>query len=257
MEDPAPIGSEFVSVKRINTISSDQSTCDVCGRTLLRGEHAEPFVNGNTRRNVCQLCISRALHEGWVREGARQALDNASSGSERRRSLLGRLRSRREHNGDAQPAAPAPSAHSGGEVPAGAGAPHGATDPPQRDSSWLARGRPRETRQVRAVPTSDGQRIVSAIGLFNASEHRRTVAGVARSLGRPDVNVTPDPQHPSVVRIVVSWELCWYRYEVDISDDVAGVRLLDQGYELTDLSDQERAANVVADDAGQLAVPPE
>lgn len=247
-----------MSVKRINTISSDQSTCDVCGRTLLRGEHAEPFVNGSTRRNVCQLCISRALHEGWVREGARQAQDNASSGSERRRSLLGRLRSRREHGGESQGQSPGQSAYGSGEDPAAAAEPHGASEPPQRDaSSWLAHGRSRETRQVRAVPTSGGQRIVSAIGLFNASEHRRTVAGVARSLGHPDVNVTPDPQHPSLVRIVVSWELCWYRYEVDISDDVAGVRLLDQGYELTDLSDHERAANVVADDNGQLALPSE
>jgi hypothetical protein len=93
------------------------------------------------------------------------------------------------------------------------------------------------------------------MNLFNSSEHRRTVAGVARSLGRPEVNVTPEPLHPSLVRIVASWELCWYRYEVDISDEVAGVRLVDQGYELTDLSEAERRQNAVADDSGQLASP--
>jgi hypothetical protein len=227
-------------LKRINTISNDQAACDVCGRTLLRGEHAESFVNGNTRRHVCQLCISRALHEGWVREGALQALESGNSGSERRRSIFGRLRSRRDVNDP--PAVPE-------------------DDPPvsprpQHDiSSTLARGRSRGARQVRAVPSSGGQRIVSAMGLFNASEHRRTVSGVARSLGQPVVDVTPDELHPSLVRIVVSWELCWYRYEVDISDEVAGVRLIDQGYELTDLSEPERHPNAAADEVGQLSQP--
>ena len=36
--------------------------------------------------------------------------------------------------------------------------------------------------------------------------------------------------------IVVSWELCWYRYEVDLSDGGAAVRLAGQGYELTEIS---------------------
>ena len=29
--------------------------CDVCGRTLLRGEHAEHFLAGGERRIVCDL----------------------------------------------------------------------------------------------------------------------------------------------------------------------------------------------------------
>lgn len=235
----APLGSAGVSLKHINTIPHDQMVCDICGRTLLRGEHAESFVNGNMRRQVCQLCISRALHEGWVREGALQALESGSSGSERRRSIFGRLRSRRDTNDST----PAPDEDLS------------ANTRPQNDlNSTLARGRSRESRHVRAVPASGEQKMVSAVGLFNASEHRRTVSGVARSLGRPVVNVAPEEQHPSLVRIVVSWELCWYRYEVDISDEVAGVRLVNQGYELTDLSAPERHPNASADDVGQLSV---
>ena len=42
--------------------------CDVCGRTLLRGEHAETFLAGGSRRQVCDLCTARAQHEGWIRE---------------------------------------------------------------------------------------------------------------------------------------------------------------------------------------------
>ena len=36
--------------------------------------------------------------------------------------------------------------------------------------------------------------------------------------------------------MVASWELCWYRYEVDLSDEVPTVRLAAQGYELDELS---------------------
>ena len=42
--------------------------CDVCGRTLLRGEHAETFLAGGSRREVCDLCTARAQNEGWIRE---------------------------------------------------------------------------------------------------------------------------------------------------------------------------------------------
>jgi hypothetical protein len=93
---------------------------------------------------------------------------------------------------------------------------------------------------------------VSAIELFNASEHRRTVAGVARSLGLPVVNIAPAELRPSLVRIVVSWELCWYLYEVDLSDEVPSVRVAGQGYELDELSEAERLPNATADDLGQL-----
>ena len=51
----------------IRTNQQDLS-CDVCGRTLLRGERAEPFLAGGSRRHVCELCTTRAQHEGWIRE---------------------------------------------------------------------------------------------------------------------------------------------------------------------------------------------
>jgi hypothetical protein len=99
------------------------------------------------------------------------------------------------------------------------------------------------------------QKVASAIEVFNNSEHRRTVAGVARSLGVPIIAVLPNEEHSSRVDIVAAWELCWYRYEVDLSDDVPLVREAGRGYELDELSPRERQSNASYDEHGALAVP--
>jgi len=235
-----------MSTREIHTSYADPA-CDICGRTLLRGEHAEMFVHGSARHSVCELCKARALREGWVREGADNAGQAAESVAERRRPLFGRLRRR----SDRPERAPATLDE---ELSAGAWdnlAPVPAPAPAVAPGVG-ARDRIREPRHVRAVPTNGEQRIAVAIEAFNTTEHRRTVAGVARSLGAPGVSVMPDEVHPGLVRIVVSWELCWYRYEVDLSEQSPAVRLDHQGYELDELTDLERIANAAADDVGQL-----
>ena len=113
-------------------------------------------------------------------------------------------------------------------------------------------GTSREPRHVRAVPTSIEHKISSAVSLFNDSEHPRTVAGIARSLGLPDASVHPSDANGSVVHVVVSWELCWYRYEVDLRDEVPTVRVGEQGYELSELSEVDLQNNAIADDRGHL-----
>jgi len=104
------------------------------------------------------------------------------------------------------------------------------------------------------VPASVEQKIVSAVQLFNDSEHPRTVAGVSRSLGAPDVCVLPSSGRPSLVTLVISWELCWYRFEVDLSDERPSVRSVGQGYELSELDPEELRRNAVADEHGALRV---
>jgi hypothetical protein len=225
-----------VATRDIRTTDAHTS-CDVCGRTLLRGERAEVYLNGGARRSVCDLCTARALHEGWIREGTALPGDGRETGSDRRRSLLSRLRGRRE------PAAQEPAPFRDEPEP---GSP---PEPPRR-----VRERTREPRHVRAVPTNVEHKIASAIDVFNGSEHRRTIAGVARSLGAPTVSVRPADVSPSQVNLVASWELCWYRYEVDLSDEVPSVRLSAQGYELDELVDEERTANAVSDERGSLSL---
>jgi hypothetical protein len=264
-----------VNTRAIST-SIAQSACDVCGRTLLRGEHAAVYLNGGARHSVCELCTSRAVQGGWIREGTIPDYGETTARVDRRRSLLSRLRSRREQfgsNGDDE-------ASAGPEEDPRLGQPLPAPPPPVRAEPPPPRARPRssgrgsgaaregrasgaarpgrgsggvrEPRHVRAVPTSVEHKISSAVGFFNSSEHPRTVAGIARSLGLPEVTVAPAAERPSAVNIVLAWELCWYRYEVDLSDEVPSVRVAGQGYELDELSPEERHCNAVADDRGTL-----
>ena len=49
----------------------DHVTCDVCGRTILKGERTEAYLApGGERHRVCELCFVRAEHAGWIRESA-------------------------------------------------------------------------------------------------------------------------------------------------------------------------------------------
>jgi hypothetical protein len=221
---------------------------------LLRGERAEVYLSGGTRRLVCDLCTSRAVNGGWVREGTVPAYDQKDAGVDRRRSLLSRLRARREAPAsrgspaapDDEPDRPARSAPARPER----------SDRARPDRARVGRARVpgREERHVRAIPTSVEHKVASAVEVFNSSDHLRTVAGVARSLGYPDVSVRPSDERASAVNLVVSWELCWYRYEVDLSDEVPTVRVAGQGYELDELALEERQPNATADEHGVLSL---
>jgi hypothetical protein len=244
-----------VNTRAISTTTA-VSSCDVCGRTLLRGERSHVYVGGGARHAVCELCTSRALHGGWIREGTLPEYDETSARVDRRRSLFGRLRTRRDAavrsedefetppSFDDEPAAPPPPPPSRAPAPARAAAPR-----PQRPT-----GEVRETRHVRAVPTSVEHKISTTVEAFNGSEHPKTVAGIARSLGRPEASVLPASGAPSIVNVVVAWELCWYRYEVDLSDDDLIMRKAGQGYELSELAPEERCANAAVDDSGRLSL---
>ena len=58
-----------------------------------------------------------------------------------------------------------------------------------------------------------------------------------------------------MVEIVAAWELCWYRDEVDLSDEDPVVRVAAQGYELDELNPREREPNASYDQHGALGAP--
>jgi hypothetical protein len=250
------IESARVATKDIRP-STAITACDVCGRTLLRGERAEVYLDGGARRSVCDLCKPRALHEGWLREGTVPTYDAGEAASSRRGGFFSRLRRRRESPPGEQPVPQAAEPEPPPPEPRPAPRKRGRelrkrAEESTRELRKRALESAREPRHVRAVPIGAGQKIASAIELFNNSEHRRTVAGVARSLGVPTVSIHPNEDHSSLVDIVASWELCWYRYEVDLSDEVPGVRVAAQGYELDELSPREREPNATYDEHGAL-----
>jgi hypothetical protein len=217
------------------------------------------YLSGGARRSVCDLCTSRAVNGGWVREGTVPDYDQKDARVDRRRSLLSRLRPRRETPSsrgsaavDDEPDRPPRSAPAWPERPDRTRPDRSRPDRAPRPGRARAPGR--EERHVRAIPTSVEHKVASAVEVFNSSEHLRTVAGVARSLGSPEVSVRPSDERPSAVNLVISWELCWYRYEVDLSDEVPTVRVAGQGYERDELTLQEREPNATADERGVLSL---
>jgi hypothetical protein len=229
--------------------------CDVCGRRLLRGEQPDVFLGGGQRRMVCELCVPRAANEGWLREAEDPDLSLRPSRPRSARSLLGRLRQRRESGADAAGAQPRVD-----PVPLAAGDAEGDLYSDDELYDFLD-GPPARTEAVAAVPhakrvapTSGDAKVQRALAVFNSSEHPRRVAGVARSLGSPSVKVVPPTDASSVVSLLVAWDLCWYRYEIDLGDEAAGVGLAAQGMELEELPAEDRVANAAADERGELSL---
>ncbi len=236
----------------------DHVTCDVCGRTILKGEHTEPYLaQGGERHIVCELCFGRAEASDWIRESAHGEVPVRAPRAQERRALFGRLRRRatEPEGAEAEAAVPLPEYPDAApdaeqelvyeEEPPPAPAPRPQPRP---------RGKVQDPRHVRGVPSTPEAKVERALEMFNASEHQRTVAGLARSLGAPWVAALPDLGAPSAVELVVAWELSWYRFRVDLADASDPVGLADKGDELGDIDEALRAWNAGLDAEGRLVI---
>jgi hypothetical protein len=234
----------------------DVVSCDVCGRTILKGEHTEAYIEpGGHRHQVCDLCAARARHHGWIRESAAGDLPARIPRSEPRRGVLGRLRRRRP----AEPPAESQAELAEQEAMYGAdngGEPSEYEEPqapaPQQAPPPRPRSRPKDPRHVRAVPTTAEGKVERALDLFNGSDHQRTIAGLARTLGTPFVTVRPDADQQSQVSLVVAWELSWYRYRVDLGDEGDPVMMLEKGDEIDQIDEILRVWNATLDASGRV-----
>lgn len=250
----------------------DLIACDVCERTILKGERTETFLApGGQRKTVCELCVDRAHAEGWIRESAHGDLPASLRRPEPRRGLFGRLRRRREDG--SLPAieheqagnagyddGPPPPSDIAEDVDADTELepeyhyepepePEAAPPPPPPP-----RSQPKDPRHVRAVPTNAQVKVERALELFNQSEHPRTIAGLSRTLGEPWVTAIPLEDVPAEVALVVAWELSWYRFQIDLGAEHDPVTLVDKGHELDELPDELRDWNASAVTDGRIGI---
>lgn len=222
--------------------------CEVCGRTILKGERTEPFLApGGKRYTVCELCFSRAEHHGWIRESAAGDAPSRIPRDEPRRPLFGRLRRRREPEPlpEPPPEPEQPYFADNGEIEFAEEEQEQPPPPPPRSL-------PRDPRHVRAVPTTAQVKVERALELFNGSDHQRTVVGLARTLGPPWITALPDLDQQSQVTMVVAWELSWYLFRIDLGDEMDPVVMLEKGEEIGEIDDALRVWNATMDADGRV-----
>ncbi len=258
--------------------TNDHVRCEVCGRTILRGERFELFVRdplrGGPEEAVCELCGDRARAHGWVRadEVTELPLPAAGRGPGRRQRLAALWRRLWRRGADVSAGEgtlvetqPAPAADVRGtrraqasdapartdEVVSGADDLHASA---RGENGVRARGDQgaAEVRHVRAVPSGTAARVERALELFATTDHCQTMLGIARALGPAQIAAVPVAGAAALVDLVVGWELSWYRFRVDLGDEADPVALVDKGDELAELPAELRAWNALLDTAGHL-----
>ena len=128
--------------------------------------------------------------------------------------------------------------------------------PRRRLLSLFERAKPQAEEPVAAEPilrrlSPPELAMVEAADLFNASPFRRTVAGIAKSLGSPQASVLPLSGVNSEAVITVAWDLSWYQYRV-APESQQPVRLEGRGHELNEVDRIYRAWNAHVEPDGRL-----
>jgi hypothetical protein len=190
-----------------------ERSCAICERTLLMGERAIRFSpnGGGDYVDVCPLCAETAIEYGWVREGA--------------------------------PTSPT--------VPA---------ERRRRSGTWLQTllgTRPRVVEEtVVSEPilrrlSEQELAMVEAADLFNASQYRRTVGGIGKSLGEPRVSVVTLSGVNAEAVVTVAWDISWYQYRVSPDSDNP-VRLEGRGHDPSQLESAFTGWNAHMNDDGRI-----
>jgi len=93
--------------------------------------------------------------------------------------------------------------------------------------------------------------ILEAADLFNASTYRRTVGGIAKSLGEAKASIVPMSGVSGELAVTVAWDLSWYQYRVT-PESAQPVRLERRGHELDELEPTFKDWNTRVEDEGRL-----
>jgi hypothetical protein len=132
-------------------------------------------------------------------------------------------------------------------------------DARRRKSRWgglLGGGRRAEEAPVADEPilrrlSEPELAVVEAADLFNASAHRRTASGVAKSLGAPKASILPLSGVSGEMVVTVAWEISWYQYRVS-PDAPQPLRLVERGHDLEDLETTYQDWNAHLAEDGRL-----
>jgi hypothetical protein len=199
-------------VVRVTKVATTR-VCAICERTLLMGERASRYApeEGADLVDVCPLCQDLALEHGWLKEGTPSTPTVAGDRRRRRRTLPELLGLRRASQ--AQTLVP--------------------SEPILR----------RLSDQEVAV--------LEAAELFNGSSYRRTVGGIAKSLGEGRASFVPLSGTSGEIAVTVAWDLSWYQYRVS-PESAQPVRLERRGHELDELDDSFKSWNAHLEDEGRL-----
>jgi hypothetical protein len=197
---------------RVTRVNVERS-CAICERTLLMGERATRFSpNGGTDYvDVCPLCAETALEYGWIREGAPTTPTVPTERRRAKRGILGAIMGTRPRPIEATVA----------------------SEPILRRLSELELS------------------MVEAADLFNASQYRRTVGGIGKSLGAPRVSVVVLSGVNAEVVITVAWDISWYQYRVSPESDNP-VRLEGRGHDPAELEAGFTDWNARLEDDGRV-----
>ena len=93
--------------------------------------------------------------------------------------------------------------------------------------------------------------MVEAAELFNASQFRRTVGGIGKSLGEPQASIVSLGGLGRELVITIGWDISWYQYRVTL-DSAQPVRLADRGLELSELESGYKRWNARVEHDGRL-----
>jgi hypothetical protein len=94
--------------------------------------------------------------------------------------------------------------------------------------------------------------MVEAADLFNESAFRRTIAGIAKSLGVPKASIVQLSGTSNEVVLTVAWDISWYQYRIT-PDSAQPVRLAERGHEPRELESMFTSWNAKLTQDGRIA----
>jgi hypothetical protein len=187
-------------------------TCAICDRSLLQGERALRYApDGGGFVDVCPLCQEIAADYGWVKEGSPTTPTVAVQRPRRKRGLLASI------------FAPLQS-------------------PPEETVA---------SEPILRRLTEPEQAMVEAADLYNRSAYRRTIGGVAKSLGEPRASILPLSGVNQELVITIAWDLTWYQYRVS-PESAQPVKLEARGHELGELEPTFQSWNAKIQPDGRI-----